>query len=185
MPRLQAVKNPTTGMARTSNESNSNTSETPPGLSLLSTRAAAAAALRSSPSPASLSTLSVSPQGSEATGRSGSSTARPSIFEATNHSLGEQPEVYEESDEEEAEGYPDDNSAASDADEFEMLADSTDAVLGCRFLFAKETGGDKEEAADMQHRASLEAKHRIVLQQGLDNNVSIREVPKDWNPPGY
>src|SRR6056300_724193 len=168
----------------------SSPSEAPPEVTLASYRAAATARsllALGSPSPGSLSTLSVSPPSSQ---RTSTSTARPSIFNdgASGASLPsnedvQQPEVFEESDAEDAEGYPDDNSAASEAEEFELLASNTDEVLGCRFLFAKECECEDEEGEDRLHKTRLEGKHKFVLQQGLDEDVSVKEIPKDWVVP--
>jgi len=54
--------------------------------------------------------------------------------------------------------------------------------LDKRFLFAKQDttpdgNGDQEE------ERRLEQKHRITLQEGLDEGVKIKEVPANWQPP--
>jgi len=65
-----------------------------------------------------------------------------------------------------------------------LLTSSTDEVLGCRFLFAKQHEADKEEVNDHAHKTTLDGKHhKIMLQQGLDEDVTVREVPKDWVTP--
>ena len=175
-------------MARTSRQGRDTPTDAPPEVTLNTNRATVEATGGSSPTAGSLSTLSVSPEASQRS--ASSSTVRPSVFDndgtsgttaITDEALVQ--EVFEESDEEDAADYPDENSAASDAEEFELLADSTDEVLGCRFLFAKQHKVDKEEVNDFAHKTKLDGSHKILLQQGLDEDVTIREVPKDWVDP--
>ena len=85
-----------------------------------------------------ISTLSVSHRSTPSV--NDEDTARPSIFD----DIVQQPERYEESDEEDIANYPDDNSAGSTSSDFNLLATSTDDVLGCRFLFAKEEGNNAD-----------------------------------------
>src|SRR5210317_1896359 len=167
-------------MARTLSQQDTNeTSQAPTEVTLPPYRGAAQAP-RGSPSPGSLSTLSVSPAGSQ---RTSASTARPSIFENGGMTVSteegeQQPEVFEESD---GEGDGDNDSVASNAEEFELFASNTDETLASRFLFAKQCDADKEEENDYVHKNIIQDK--LVLQEGLDADVSVREIPKSWVPP--
>ena len=88
-----------------------------------------------------------------------------------------------ESDEEDSDNCPDDHSAGSTASDFNFLADSTEDALGCRFLVAKQEDNFQAQPEDNQARGVLEKKHRIILQQGLDEGVNIRRVPEEWVTP--
>ena len=90
--------------------------------------------------------------------------------------------MIEESDEEDIYDYPDDNSSGSTSPDFAAFADSTEQVLGNRFLFAKQYD-DGSEQQDSVDQSRLEQKHCLILQQGLDENVKIKEIPENWTAP--
>lgn len=70
-----------------------------------------------------------------------------------------------ESDEDNVALYPDDDSAGSNASDFELLANNTDEVLGCRFLVAKQEDEGQAQPNDYRDRGILEKRHRIIFQQ--------------------
>ena len=77
----------------------------------------------------------------------------------------------------------DDNSAGSTAEEFQILSASTEKELDRRFLFAKHETNPDGINGDREDEHKLEKKHRIVLQEGLDDGVVIKEIPDDWTCP--
>ena len=123
-----------------------------------------------SPPPGSISTLSGSVSG---TSTCPTFRTTGTLSSSAQGDENEDEEIYS-SDEEDYSSDPDNHSVGSDEEDFNELM-VAENFLNDRWLFAKQFHPDDTE--------SLDNKHSLVLQVGLDENVEIKQIPDDYVPP--